>query len=185
MIFATPIGVVSMQAPAPTCCDMSNSSQPPPLSKENSIEKKIAQLGYRLPQLNPPLAAYIPARRQGEFIFVSGQLPFQSGELMMTGVMTTARDIEEAQRAMACCFLNGLAAAAPAASGLDNIKGVFRLGAYVASDSNFAEQHLIANGASQLALQIFAEPGRHVRTAIGVPSLPLNATVELEITFLC
>ncbi len=150
----------------------------------SALKKKIEELGYHLPQPPRPVAAYLPAIRQDGQIFVSGQLPFQSGKLMMTGAMTPEADIEAARQAMAYCFLNGLAAAV-ALCGADKVRGVLRLGAYVASESSFTDQHLVANGASELAVLLFTESGQHVRSAVGVPSLPLNSTVELDMIFTC
>jgi enamine deaminase RidA (YjgF/YER057c/UK114 family) len=146
------------------------------------IFEKLKQLGIELPEVTPPLASYIPAKRSGNMIFISGQLPMQDGKLLMTGPMTPARSIDEAQRAMARCIINGLAAASTVVS-IDSIRGVVRLGAFVSSSHDFIDQHKVANGASDLAKEIFGPSGTHARSAIGVPSLPLNATVELEIVF--
>ena len=143
---------------------------------------KLAEMGLVLPKVASPVAAYTPARRAGELVFISGQLPLQDGQLMMTGPMSPERDIDEARSSMARCFLNGLAAAGLVCD-LDDISGVIRLGAFVAGTPEFTDQHLVANGASELAQAIFGESGVHARAAVGVPSLPLGATVELEITF--
>ncbi len=146
------------------------------------LDNKLKELGIILPEPARPLASYIPARKSGNLIYISGQLPLLDGKLLMTGPMSPERDKEEASRAMAQCFLNGLAAAAQLVN-LSGITGVVRLGAFVSSTSNFIEQHIVANGASELAAQIFGEAGRHARAAVGVASLPLDATVELEILF--
>jgi len=146
------------------------------------ISARLKELGLELPQPAKPLASYVPARKSGDLIFISGQLPLENGALMMTGPMTGERSLEEAQEAMARCFLNGLAAAT-LESPLDGIREVIRLGAFVASVPEFTDQHLIANGASNLAQEIFGKAGKHARAAVGVPCLPLNATVELEILF--
>lgn len=132
-----------------------------------------------MPAVVKPVAAYLPARKHNDLIYVSGQLPMHDGKLLMSGVMTNARPLEEAQKAMARCFLNALAAAAECGQ----IIGVLRLAAFVASDPDFTSQHLVANGASELAGQLFGDAGRHVRAAVGVSSLPLGATVELEVVF--
>lgn len=139
-------------------------------------------MGLEIPVLNPPLASYIPAKKSGNLVFISGQLPLVAGQLLLTGAMTPQRSIEEAQKAMATCFLNGLAAAATVVDP-QSIKAVVKLGAFVASTPEFTEQHKVANGASDLAKELFESAGIHSRSAIGVPSLPLNATVELEIVF--
>ena len=146
------------------------------------ITEKLQQLGLALPPIPKPAASYIPSKRAGNLIFVSGQLPLKDGKLLMTGPMTPERAVAEAQAAMAQCFLNGLAAAALCGD-LDRIEEVIRLGAFVASVPEFTEQHLVANGASELAQAIFGDRGVHARAAVGVSSLPLNAAVELEIIF--
>ena len=137
------------------------------------ILNNLKNLGYKLPKLSSPLASYVPAQLWQGSVFVSGQLPLVDGNLIMEGVMDKKRDIEEGKRAMAFCFLNGIAAAATKVD-VDKIKGVLRLGAYIASAPDFFDQHLVANGASDLALSLFGEAGRHTRFAIGVHSLPIN-----------
>ena len=144
--------------------------------------KNLEKLGYSLAQPKAPLASYVPAKSWQDLVFVSGQLPFKAGSLLMTEPMHAGRQLSQAQEAMAYCFLNGLAAAAQEVT-LDKLKGILRLGAYVASAPDFTEQHLVANGASDLAESLFGESGKHTRFAVGVPSLPMNAAVELEILF--
>lgn len=149
-----------------------------------SLSKRLSHLGYELPALTVPLAAYLPAKCMGNMVFISGQLPLQNGKLLMEGPLTKQSNLVQSQKAMACCFLNGLAAAGTVVD-LEEIKGVLRLGAYVASSDDFYEQHLVANGASEMAQQIFASEGQHIRFAVGVSALPLNSSVELELTFYC
>ena len=146
------------------------------------ITKRIQEAGLILPQVNPPIASYVPAVRSGSTIFTSGQLPMKEGQLLMTGIMTASRSLEEAQNAMKQCFLNAIAAALLVARE-DEIKGVLKLGAFVASAPDFTDQHKVANGASDLAKLIFGDAGVHARFAVGVASLPVNATVELEVIF--
>ncbi|MDH5654561.1 MAG: RidA family protein [Spirochaetia bacterium] len=146
------------------------------------IQEKLKTLGISIPPVNPPLASYIPAKKSGNLLFISGQLPLKEGKLLVTGPMTPERNQEEVIQAMGQCFLNGLASATTVCS-LDDLKGVVRLGAFVASTDHFFEQHKIANGASDLSQKIFGDSGIHSRSAVGVPSLPMNATVELEIIF--
>lgn len=146
------------------------------------LSRRIAELGLELLPAVKPVASYVPAVRAGNLIFVSGQLPMKGGKLLLTGAMTPKRDLQEAQAAMARCFLNGIAAASLVVD-IDRITSVVRLGAYIASVPDFTEQHKVANGASNLAQKIFGDSGMHARFAIGVPSLPLNSTVELEIIF--
>ena len=130
-----------------------------------------------------PLAAYVPARRHGDLIYVSGQLPMKKGGLMMSGPMAAERSLDEAQQAMEQCFLNALAACASLVD-LEKIQGVLKLTAFVASEIEYTDQHRVANGASGLAEDIFGEAGKHARSAVGGAALPLGATVELEVIFL-
>lgn len=143
---------------------------------------KLAELGLVLPPVAKPVAAYTPARREGSLIFISGQLPLKDGQLLATGAMTPDRDLAEIQAAMGQCFLNAVAAAGLVCD-LDDIEGVIKLSAFVACSADFYDQHLVANGASELAQKIFGQSGVHARAAVGVPALPLGATVELEVIF--
>lgn len=148
------------------------------------LRERLTARGIEIPPLTPPLASYVPAKRHGSLVVVSGQLPMQAdGNLMMTGPMHSGRSLDEAQLAMERCFLNGLAAAATVVD-LDDLQGVLKLGAYVASEPDFSDQHKVANGASDLARELFDDNGIHARFAVGVSALPLNATVELEIEFM-
>lgn len=147
------------------------------------LRDRLAELGLALPTASAALASYTPARSWNGAVYVSGQLPLKDGELMLTGPMTPERALPPAQNAMAQCFLNGLAAAAHVV-GLEELQGVLKLGAFVASSPDFTEQHKVANGASDLAQRIFGEAGVHTRFAIGAASLPLGAAVELELVFL-
>lgn len=147
------------------------------------LRERLKTLGIEIPALTPPLASYVPAKRHAGVIYISGQLPLLDGNLMMTGPMQSGRSLDEAQNAMARCFLNGLTAAGTIVD-LDEIQGVLKLGAFVASEPDFADQHKVANGASDLSREIFGDSGIHARFAVGVTALPLNATVELEIQFL-
>ena len=146
------------------------------------LRERLKELGLAVPELNPPLASYVPARRHETIVYVSGQLPLLNGDLQMSGPMHSARSLDQAQEAMARCFLNGLAAAATVVD-LDALQGVLKLGAYVASEPDFTDQHKVANGASNLAQELFGNNGVHARFAVGVAALPLGATVELEIQF--
>ncbi len=147
------------------------------------ITQRLQALGLTLPEAPRPVAAYIPAKREGSIVYVSGQLPMQAGKLMLTGPLGTEADVPQAQEAMKQCFLNAVAAACSVVA-LEDLKGVLRLAAFVASKPAFTSQHLVANGASELALELFGEAGRHCRSAIGVPCLPLDAAVELEVQFI-
>ena len=147
------------------------------------LAQRLIELGLTVPPAPQPVAAYVPASRTGNLVFVSGQLPLLAGTLMMTGAMGSGKStIEAAQAAMQQCFLNALAAASTCVD-IASIRKVIRIAAFVASGPDFTDQHLVANGASELALQLFGENGKHARAAVGVASLPLGASVELEVLF--
>lgn len=146
------------------------------------IQEKLKELGLELPVVNPPVASYVPAKRSGNLVYVSGQLPVRDGKLVLMGQLKTDDDVEAAQAAMAQCFLNGLAAFTTVAE-LNSIKQLIRLGAFVSSSPEFHGHHIVANGASNLAQQILGDAGIHSRAAVGVSALPLNAAVELELLF--
>lgn len=146
------------------------------------IRKRLEEWNIVLPPSPAPVANYAPAILYRDFLFVSGQLPFSGVELLAQGPLKTQDDVEPGKKAMEQCFLNALAAAGSIVD-LDSIKKVLKLTAFVASYPEFRWHHLVANGASDLAVKIFGEQGLAVRTTIGVVSLPLNASVELEVVF--
>jgi enamine deaminase RidA (YjgF/YER057c/UK114 family) len=148
----------------------------------NSVEEKLAKLGIKLPEISAPVAAYIPAKRAGNLIFTAGQLPMVNGELYATGIIKEESDIDKAKGATRVCTLNALAAIKGVIGNLDEIKNIVRVVGYVASSSDFTKQPAIVNGASELLLEIFGENGKHARSAVGVAVLPLNASVEIELT---
>jgi enamine deaminase RidA (YjgF/YER057c/UK114 family) len=146
------------------------------------VEDRIISLGLVLPEVPAPLAAYIPAKKTGQVIFTAGQLPLLKGELICKGLLGQDVDVEQAYQAARICTLNALAAIKGVVKDLDQIVQVVRVVGYVASISTFTQQPAIVNGASELLLEIFGEVGKHARSAVGVASLPLNASVEIEIT---
>lgn len=146
----------------------------------SQIESKLAELGLALPPVPKPVAAYIPASRGGNIVFTSGQLPTRDGNLVCQGLVTRDVSPETAADAAQVCALNALAAIKGVIGDLDKIVKVVKLGVFVASPADFTAHPKIANGASDLILKLFGESGRHARTTIGVPSLPLNAPVEVE-----
>lgn len=148
------------------------------------IEAKLRELNLTLPAAPKAIAAYVPAVRAGELFIVSGQLPISDGKLLATGKVPSAVKIELAQAAARQCVLNALAALrGEIADDWSRLVRVVRLGVFVQSDDTFAEQHLVANGASELLQHLFGEIGRHARAAVGVNALPLNAAVEVEAMF--
>jgi len=146
-------------------------------------EESLAKLGHALPPVSKPVAAYVPAVRAGNLVYVAGQLPFVDGKLPKTGHVGDNVSIEEAQGFARTCVLNGLAALKAEIGELRKVKRVVRVGAFVACGSNFGDQPKVANGASELLLQVFGDKGRHARAAVGTNALPLQSPVEIEFLF--
>jgi enamine deaminase RidA (YjgF/YER057c/UK114 family) len=144
-------------------------------------EEKLAELGLAVPEVAAPVAAYIPAVRSGHHVFTSGQLPMQSGQLMATGKVGGEVTEEEAVACARQCALNALAAVRAEVGELSAVKRVVKVVAYVASTPDFTGQPRVANGVSELLGEVFGESGRHARSAVGVPVLPLDAPVEVEL----
>lgn len=146
------------------------------------IEARLKDLNIELPEVPKPLAAYIPAKQAGQLIFTAGQLPMVDGELFLKGLLGQDVEIEDANIAARICTLNGLAAIKGLIGDLDRIKQIVRVVGYVASVPNFTQQPAVINGASELLLEIFGDKGKHARSAVGMAVLPLNASVEVELT---
>jgi enamine deaminase RidA (YjgF/YER057c/UK114 family) len=142
---------------------------------------RLAALGLTLPEVVPPLAAYVPAVRSGGYVYTSGQLPMADGKLLATGKVGAEVKVEEASALARVCALNALAAAAAAAGGLSGIRRVVKVTGFVASAPDFTAQAQVVNGASELLLEVFGEAGRHARSAVGMAVLPLDAPVEIEL----
>jgi enamine deaminase RidA (YjgF/YER057c/UK114 family) len=143
-------------------------------------ESRLEELGIVLPTPPKPVAAYVPAVRTGDLVIVSGQLPSVSGELIVTGKVPSHVSVEAAAEGARVCILNSLAILRSVIGNLSKLKRVVRIGVFVQSEPDLVEQALVANGASELLQRIFGETGRHARSTIGVPALPLNAAVEVE-----
>lgn len=148
---------------------------------DKMIEEKIKKLGFNLPDTPKPVAAYIPAIKINNMVFTAGQIPSVSGELKYSGKIGSELTIEQGQRAAEICLLNGLAAIKGITGDLNNIERIIKVTAFINSADGFVEQPKVANGASELLIKIFDEKGKHVRSAVGVNELPLNAAVEVEI----
>jgi len=144
-------------------------------------EEKLAELGLSVPEVAAPVAAYLPAVRSGNQVFTSGQLPMRDGQLLRTGKVGGAVSSEEAVECARQCALNALAAIRAEIGELSNIKRVVKVVAFVASTPDFTGQPQVANGVSELLGEIFGDAGRHARSAVGVPVLPLDAPVEVEL----
>jgi len=146
------------------------------------IQAKLTQRGLILPVAPKPVAAYVPWVRSGNLLFVSGQLPMHEGKLVAQGAIPTAVDVSTAKAAAQQCALNALAVVRDAIGGdWSRLIRVVRLGVFVASADGFAEQAQVANGASELLVDLLGDAGRHTRAAIGCNALPLGASVELEL----
>jgi enamine deaminase RidA (YjgF/YER057c/UK114 family) len=145
------------------------------------VEDRLAALGIVIPEVVPPVAAYVPAVRAGSLVFTSGQLPFRAGELMATGTLGAAVDPAVATDCARQCALNALGAIKALIGDLDQVEQVVKLVVFVASTPDFTGQPAIANGASQLMQVAFGDAGVHARSAVGLASLPLGAPVEVEV----
>jgi enamine deaminase RidA (YjgF/YER057c/UK114 family) len=144
-----------------------------------NLRDQLKKLNIAIPDLAGPFGSYVPAKKVGNLIFVSGQLPMVGGKMLTSGPVPSRCSIEQARLAAAQCVINGLAAAGTVID-LDQLLGVVRIGVFVNSDSTFFEQPKVANAASELLIQLFGDSGRHARAAVGVSSLPLDAAVEIE-----
>ena len=144
-----------------------------------SPEERLAAMGLSVPEVAMPVAAYIPAVRSGNLVFTAGQLPMRAGELIATGKVGAGVTAEEAHACAQQCALNALAAI-QAEVPLDQVRRIVKLVVFVASTPEFTGQPGVANGASELVGEVFADAGRHARSAVGVPVLPLDAPVEVE-----
>ena len=144
-------------------------------------EEKLAELGLSVPEVATPVAAYVPALRTGNYIYTSGQLPMRSGELITTGKVGEEVSPEEAIECAQQCALNAIAAVKSQIGDLALIKRVVKVVCFVASTPDFTGQPQVANGASHLFGEVFGDAGVHARSAVGVPVLPLDSPVEVEI----
>ncbi len=143
-------------------------------------EAKLASLGLTLPDPPKPVAAYVPWTRTGNLIYVAGQIPFSGGQLMFKGSIPNEVSLEQGIQCARQCALNGLAIVRAAAGSLDKVRKIVRLGVFVASEHGFYDQPKVANGASELMVELFGDAGRHARAAVGSIALPLGAPVEVE-----
>lgn len=149
----------------------------------DSIEERLAGLGVVLPQAAAPAANYVPFVRSGDLLFTSGQLPMKDGKLAATGLLGRDLDTAAGREAARLCAVNVLAQAKAALGDLELVRRLVKITVFVASAPGFTEQHLVANGASDLFVAALGEAGRHARSAVGTASLPLDAPVEIEAIF--
>jgi enamine deaminase RidA (YjgF/YER057c/UK114 family) len=150
----------------------------------SSIAGRLERLGIILPEPPKPVASYVGYVREGNLVFISGQLPFVGGKLGKTGIVGRDVTVAEATAEARVCAINLLAQARAACGGdLERIRRCVRLGAFIACGSDFAEHPKIVNGASDLMFEVLGEAGQHARTSVGVASLPMQACVEVEAIF--
>ncbi len=144
-------------------------------------EQRLEQMGLAVPEVAKPVASYIPAVRSGNHVFTSGQLPMRQGQLITTGKVGGEVTAEEAVECARVCALNALAAVRAELGELSAIKRIVKVVVFVASTPDFTGQPGVANGASELFGEVFGDIGQHARSAVGVPVLPLDAPVEVEL----
>ena len=147
----------------------------------SAAEDRLAELGLSLPEVAKPVAAYVPALVSGDLVFTSGQLPMRNGELMLTGKVGSEVALEEAAACAQQSALNAIAAVKSVIGDLDRVAQIVKVVVFVASTPDFTGQPQVANGASELLGKAFGEAGAHARSAVGVPVLPLDSPVEVEI----
>lgn len=150
----------------------------------STVEERLAALGLAVPEVVPPVAAYVPAVRDGSQVFTSGQLPMADGQLARTGKVGDGPGLvpaEDAKKLAELCAINAIAAVKSVVGDLDKVEQVVKVVGFVASDPSFTGQPGVVNGASELLQKAFGEAGVHARSAVGVAALPLDAPVEVEI----
>ena len=145
-----------------------------------SIENRLAELGITLPQPAAPVASYVPTVEAGGMLFISGQVSFGEDGQLIKGRLGDDMDVNAGIAAARRCGINLLAQMKAALGSLDRVERVVKLGAFVTSAADFTDQPKVANGASELMQDVFGEGGRHARSAVGVPALPLGAAVEVD-----
>ena len=146
-----------------------------------TASERLAELGLTLPPVAPPVAAYVPAVRTGNYVYTSGQLPFVDGKLQGTGKVGDGVTVDEAAGLARTCALNALAAASSVAGGLDAIVRIIKVTCFVSSAPDFTGQAQVANGASEFLIEVLGDAGRHARSAVGMAVLPLDSPVEVEL----
>ncbi|HTI87072.1 MAG TPA: RidA family protein [Alphaproteobacteria bacterium] len=147
------------------------------------IEARLKELGIALPPAAAPAGSYVPYVATGNLIYVSGQLPFEDGQIRHKGILGSDVSVADGAAAARLCALNLIAQVKSAVGDLDRVARVVKLNGFVASAANFTEQPKVMNGASDLMVEVFGDPGRHARAAVGVAALPLGVAVEVDGVF--
>ena len=146
-----------------------------------AVEQRLAALGHVVPEVVPPVAAYVPAVRTGHYVYTSGQLPMVAGVMAATGKVGGEVTPEQGKELAQACALNAIAAVKSIIGDLDKVVRVVKVVGFVASVPEFTGQPQVVNGASELLGKAFGDAGIHARSAVGVVALPLDAPVEVEI----
>ncbi len=149
----------------------------------DTIEARLQAMDVVLPAAAAPAANYVPYMQTGDLLFTSGQLPLRDSKLIATGLLGRDLDTAGGKEAAQACAINILAQAKAALGDLERIRRLVKITVFVASTPDFTEQHLVANGASDLLVAALGERGRHARSAVGTVTLPLGAPVEIEAIF--
>lgn len=144
------------------------------------IEEKLKSLNIALPNPPKPAGAYIPVVKSGNTVYVSGQIPIEDGKVVFKGKVPSVQSLEQAQKAAKLCAINALAQLKSELGSLDKISKILRVSGFVNSEPDFIDQPKVINAASDLLFEIFGEKGKHSRIAVGVVSLPLGVTVEID-----
>jgi len=147
----------------------------------NRVEQRLTELGYVLPEVATPAGSYLPAMISGNLVFTAGQIPLVEGKLIATGKLGAAIDAEQGAAIAERCALNALAAIKSVLGDLDRVTQVVKVVGFVASVPEFTAQPTVINGASEFLQKVFGDAGKHARSAVGVPVLPLDAPVEVEL----
>jgi len=144
------------------------------------IEKRLGDMGLELPKPWRPRGMFLPWRREGSVLFLSGQICEWDGKVVLEGPVGVAATVAQAKKAAEVCALNLLYAIRDACGSLDGVASIMRLGGFVNCQPGFAQSPEVINGASELFVALYGEDGRHARTAVGVAGLPGNAAVEVD-----
>ena len=144
------------------------------------VEERLGELGLSLPTVPAPVAQYLPAKRVGDLVYVSGQGPLRDGKPVYVGQLGAELSLEEGYEAARICGLNCLSAVKSVTGSLDVIDEVVQVRGFVSSAPQFHDQPKVVNGVSDLLVELFGERGRHVRAALGTSNLPMNIPVEVE-----
>ena len=148
----------------------------------DKIINRLNELSIQLSDVEPPIASYVPIKKSGSLLFISGQLPFKNDKIIFPGKVGKDVSLDNALLSAEVCIINMISLLRTVLDGkLEDIKQFIKISGYIACESSFAEHHIIMNGASDLIVKVFGQKiGQHSRLAIGCPSLPLNSPIEIE-----